>query len=111
MTIVSEQRVITGDEAPVRAASASVRGGLAATIRDAVFRQAWKGYDTAQVDDFLDDMVSAVEDLEGRLAEAEERLDVALESAARAEHRSARADGDDAIRRTLVLASGPPTSS
>ncbi len=91
------------DRAPADRAPAA-RSGLTRMIHDAVFRQAWKGYDTAQVDDFLDEVMAAVEGLEGRLAETEERLDIALESAVRAEQRSARADGDDAIRRTLVLA-------
>lgn len=109
MTISAEPRpeagvdLTTADGAPVGAAPAT-RSGLTRMIHDAVFRQAWKGYDTAQVDDFLDEVLAAVEDLEGRLAETEERLDIALESAVRAEQRSARADGDDAIRRTLVLA-------
>jgi cell division initiation protein len=83
---------------------AAGRPALAGRIRDVAFRQAWKGYDTAQVDDFLDDLASTVEDLESRLGESEERLVLALENAARAEQRSARAEGDEAVRRTLVLA-------
>lgn len=109
MTISAEPRPEVGvdltaaDGAPTGAVPGA-RSGLTRMIHDAVFRQAWKGYDTAQVDDFLDEVLAAVEDLEGRLAETEERLDIALESAVRAEQRSARADSDDAIRRTLVLA-------
>lgn len=101
MTMVSAERTTehdAEDRAPV------VRTPASSRIRDAAFRQTWKGYDTAQVDDFLDDLVTIVEDLESRLGESDERLAMALQAAASVEQRSVRSDGDDAIRRTLVLA-------
>jgi DivIVA domain-containing protein len=79
-------------------------GRLSDRVRTAMFRQSWKGYDTAEVDDFLDEVASTADDLESRLREAEARLHLAIDRVTAQDHRVARSDGDDAIRRTLVLA-------
>jgi cell division initiation protein len=72
-------------------------------LRDVQFRQTWKGYDTAEVDDFLDSITSGV----GLL---NERLKAAIDRAEKAEARSTsgapvvRSESDESVRRTLVLA-------
>ncbi len=77
----------------------------AATVRDAQFRQAWKGYDTAEVDDFLDDVATGLGALQERVADLSTRLETMEDRALRAEARPAlRSEPDESVRRTLVLA-------
>ena len=74
-------------------------------LRSALFRQAWKGYDTAEVDDFLDEVAAGVDHLEARVRDASERAERAEDRAVRAETRPAlRSEPDESVRRTLVLA-------
>jgi DivIVA domain-containing protein len=75
------------------------------TLRDAQFRQAWKGYDTAEVDDFLDELSTGVAELQGQLSSALERAELAEDRAMASESlRVPRSEPDEAVRRTLVLA-------
>ncbi len=75
------------------------------TVREAQFRQAWKGYDTAEVDDFLDEVAKGVEQLTRKVTELSGRIEGAEDRAARAEARPAlRSEPDESVRRTLVLA-------
>lgn len=70
------------------------------TIREVEFRERLRGYHQDDVDAFLEQMAVGVEALQRRLRDA-------LERAARSERQSRDADhvdGDDALRRTLVLA-------
>jgi DivIVA domain-containing protein len=74
-------------------------------VKRAQFRQAWKGYDTAEVDDFLDEVAVGLDRTEARLRDALERLSAAEERALTAETRpAARPEPDGSVRRTLVLA-------
>lgn len=77
-------------------------------LKDVEFADRWRGYDQAEVDDFLERVAAGVADLRQRLAEAEARAEAAERRAAVAESRmgsagSAEADADT-IRRTLLLA-------
>ncbi len=75
------------------------------TLRTALFRQAWKGYDTAEVDDFLDEVAAGVDGCEARTRDAIERAERAEDRAVKAETRPAqRSEPDESVRRTLVLA-------
>lgn len=75
------------------------------TLRKALFRQAWKGYDTAEVDDFLDEVAAGVDGFEARTRDAIERAERAEDRAVKAETRPApRSEPDESVRRTLVLA-------
>ncbi len=77
----------------------------AETVREAQFRQAWKGYDTAEVDDFLDAVASGIGSLQSKVGELTERIVSAEDRALRAEARpSLRSEPDESVRRTLVLA-------
>jgi DivIVA domain-containing protein len=77
----------------------------AATVRKAQFRQAWKGYDTAEVDDFLDDVAEGVAALQEQVNDLSTRLETMEDRALKAEARPAlRSEPDESVRRTLVLA-------
>jgi DivIVA domain-containing protein len=77
----------------------------AATVRDAQFRQAWKGYDTAEVDEFLDDVAAGLAALQERATDLAIRLETMEDRALRSEARPAlRSEPDESVRRTLVLA-------
>jgi DivIVA domain-containing protein len=65
-------------------------------LRDVEFREKWRGYSPEEVDDFLEQVAAGVEQLQGRLREADER-------AIRAERRVLETSDDD-VRRALVLA-------
>ncbi|MDP8992307.1 MAG: DivIVA domain-containing protein, partial [Actinomycetota bacterium] len=68
------------------------------TIRTVEFRERLRGYNQDDVDQFLERMAAGVEILQQRLRDANDR-------AARAERQAAEAgEGDEALRRTLVLA-------
>lgn len=70
----------------------------AKTIREVEFRERLRGYNPDDVDNFLERVAAGVELLQDRLRQATER-------AARAEQRAEDSvGGDDALRRTLVLA-------
>jgi cell division initiation protein len=76
------------------------------TLRDVQFRQAWKGYDTEEVDDFLDVVSTGVAELHERLvalseraSKAESRVPVATSTG-----RSDSPESAESVRRTLVLA-------
>jgi DivIVA domain-containing protein len=85
-------------------------------INEVEFHQKMRGYDPDEVDDFLERVAVAVEQLQSRTREAEQR---AIAAERRAEHmtdaaksapvgaapaRASEADDTEAIRRTLVLA-------
>ncbi|HZQ27934.1 MAG TPA: DivIVA domain-containing protein [Acidimicrobiales bacterium] len=67
-------------------------------VREAVFREKLRGYHPADVDAFLDQVAFAFDELEARLADAEDRAVKAAGDAA-----VVVAD-DDTVRRTLTLA-------
>lgn len=70
----------------------------AKTAREVEFRSALRGYNQDDVDEFLERMAVGLEILHERLRQANDR-------AVRAEQRSSEAgEGDNAMRRTLVLA-------
>jgi cell division initiation protein len=83
-------------------------------INEVEFHQKMRGYDPDEVDDFLERVAVAVEQLQQRVMQAEQRVVVAErragEAPARAKEAPARpspsneADETEAIRRTLVLA-------
>jgi cell division initiation protein len=66
-------------------------------LREVEFREQWRGYNPDEVDDFLERVASALEQLQDRLRETADR-------AARAERRATETDDDGQLRRTLVLA-------
>jgi cell division initiation protein len=67
-------------------------------LREVEFREQWRGYNPDEVDDFLERLALALEELQARLRDTDER-------AAAAERRLLDASGDDdELRRTLVLA-------
>ena len=67
-------------------------------LREVEFREQWRGYNPDEVDDFLERVASALEQLQDRLRETAER-------AARAEKSAPSEPQDDGqLRRTLVLA-------
>lgn len=68
------------------------------TLREVEFREKLRGYNPDDVDEFLERVAAGLEILQERLRQATER-------AVRAEQRASETtDGDDAMRRTLVLA-------
>lgn len=67
------------------------------------FRQSWKGYDTVEVDDFLDTVANGVALLNERLAVAQERAVLGMQAAAQTPAPT-RSESDESVRRTLVLA-------
>lgn len=68
------------------------------TIREVEFREKLRGYNQDDVDEFLERVAAGVEILQERLRQATER-------AVRAEQQARDVlEGDDALRRTLVLA-------
>ncbi|MEY2478736.1 MAG: cell division initiation protein [Actinomycetota bacterium] len=70
----------------------------AQTLREVEFREKLRGYHPDDVDEFLERVAAGVEFLQDRLRQA-------IERAQRAESRAAEThDGDDALKRTLVLA-------
>ena len=67
----------------------------AQTIRDAQFREGWRGYSQAEVDEFLEQMAVGVDALRAQIRELSTRSDQPVATASAS---------DDSIRRTLVLA-------
>jgi cell division initiation protein len=68
------------------------------TLREVEFREKLRGYNPDDVDEFLERVAAGLEILQERLRQATER-------AVRAEQRASEStEGDDAMRRTLVLA-------
>ena len=68
------------------------------TLREVEFREKLRGYNPDDVDEFLERVAAGLEILQERLRQATER-------AVRAEQRASETtEGDDAMRRTLVLA-------
>ena len=68
------------------------------TLREVEFREKLRGYHPDDVDEFLERVAAGLEILQERLRQATER-------AVRAEQKAAEVgEGDDAMRRTLVLA-------
>ena len=68
------------------------------TLREVEFREKLRGYNPDDVDEFLERVAAGLEILQERLRQATER-------AVRAEQRAGEVtEGDDAMRRTLVLA-------
>ena len=66
-------------------------------LREVEFREQWRGYNPDEVDDFLERVASALEQLQDRLRETADR-------AARAERRVTESDDEGELKRTLVLA-------
>ena len=75
-----------------------------ATLRDVQFRQSWKGYDTVEVDDFLDAVATGVAVLHERLSLAQQRNEVSAVAQTVLPVAAVRSESDESIRRTLVLA-------
>ena len=81
-------------------------------LNDVAFHEAKKGYDTKEVDDFLERLAVALERKEAQLHEARSRVESAEARIEDAERRAAAAlakasetsDADDTLKRTLVLA-------
>jgi DivIVA domain-containing protein len=71
----------------------------AADLRAVEFREAWKGYNQADVDTFIDEVAAGVEALQGRIRDLTERA----ERAERTPVAAAPPD-DEAVKRTLALA-------
>lgn len=81
-------------------------------LNDVAFHEAKKGYNTQEVDDFLERLAVGLERKEAQLLEAKSRIDQAEARVEEAERRAAEAvarasetsDADDTLKRTLVLA-------
>lgn len=81
-------------------------------LNDVAFHEAKKGYNTQEVDDFLERLAVGLERKEAQLLEARTRIDQAEARAEEAERRAAAAaarasetsEADDTLKRTLVLA-------
>ncbi|MGK2949948.1 MAG: DivIVA domain-containing protein [Acidimicrobiales bacterium] len=81
-------------------------------LNDVAFHEAKKGYNTQEVDDFLERLAVGLERKEAQLLEAKTRIDQAEARVEEAERRAAAAaarasetsDADDTLKRTLVLA-------
>lgn len=74
-------------------------------LEDVEFRAVFRGYDPEEVDDFLERVAVAFAQLHERLRDATEQVESANSRTARAEARARESsDGDDTLRRTLVLA-------
>lgn len=84
-----------------RSGVAHYPGGMdvsAQTLREVEFREKLRGYHPDDVDEFLERVAGGIEYLQDRLRQATER-------AQRAESKAAEStEGDDALKRTLVLA-------
>jgi cell division initiation protein len=65
-------------------------------LRDARFREGWRGYNPADVDEFIDQISAGVQSLHDRIQELTLRAE-------RAESRTV-GESDDTVKRTLVLA-------
>jgi cell division initiation protein len=75
------------------------------TFREVEFREKMRGYHPEDVDQFLEQMATAVEAINERLQQADERVHQADERVQRAEAAAAEAgNSDETLRRTLVLA-------
>ena len=68
-----------------------------ARVRDVRFAEQWRGYRTDEVDEFVDQVADAFDQLEARLEDAAQRT-------ARAERRLEECRPDEDLGRTLVLA-------
>src|SRR3989442_12487938 len=67
-------------------------------LRQVEFRERWRGYDPDEVDDFLERVAVALDQLQDRLRQAMER-------AARSEQKAHEGtETEDALRHTLLLA-------
>jgi cell division initiation protein len=77
-------------------------------LREVQFRQAWKGYDTAEVDDFLDAIAEGLAQLTERLSAAEQNIQNGQgsirQAAPVAPIRLDTPESAESVRRTLVLA-------
>jgi DivIVA domain-containing protein len=82
-------------------------------LHDVEFREAKRGgYNTQDVDDFLERLAVGLERQEALVREARQRIEAAESRVAEAEHRAAQAeqrasstsDADETLKRTLVLA-------
>lgn len=81
-------------------------------LHDVAFHEAKKGYNTQEVDEFLERLAVAIERQDGMLREAKGRIEEAEARAADAERRASAAaarasessEADDTLKRTLVLA-------
>lgn len=72
-------------------------------LREVEFRDRLRGYDTDEVDEFLEEVAVAVDELHRRLAQQGNRTEQQPEAKTRPSEPEPSID-DDAIRRTLVLA-------
>lgn len=75
----------------------------ARVLREVEFRDRLRGYDTDEVDEFLEKVAVAVEELQRQALELAERAERA-ERAEKAASERAVGEDEDSIRRTLVLA-------
>ena len=70
-------------------------------LREVSFKEAWRGFDRDEVNEFLERVGAGVSQLQGRLREA---LDRAETAEARVASSGGRSEVEDTLRRTLVLA-------
>lgn len=73
-------------------------------VEQKTFATAFKGYDLAEVDDFLDEIVATIRDLEDRLAKAQSGAPVAPAPIAEAAPAPAPTMDESAIGRALLVA-------
>ena len=71
-------------------------------LREVEFRERLRGYDTAEVDEFLERVAVAVDDLQAQVRQVKERADRAERQAI--DRPAASTDDEESLRRTLVLA-------
>ena len=69
-------------------------------LREVEFRERLRGYDTTEVDEFLERVAIAVDEMQAKLRESAERA----ERAERQPRERVSTDDDETLRRTLVLA-------
>jgi DivIVA domain-containing protein len=74
-------------------------------LREVEFRDRLRGYDTDEVDEFLERVAVGIDELHAQLVDARARLSVApAPVAAAAEPQRSPLEDDDTIKRTLILA-------
>jgi DivIVA domain-containing protein len=73
-------------------------------LRDVEFRDRLRGYDTDEVDEFLERVAVGIDELHAELVAARHQLEAAPVSVPEPVPQRSMIDDDDAIRRTLILA-------
>ncbi len=73
-------------------------------LREVEFRERLRGYDTTEVDEFLERVAIAVDEMQAKVREYADRADRAERTDRPAARERVPADDDDTLRRTLLLA-------